>query len=572
MSAAPADLTYALIYSRVSTDDQKREGVSLDEQVGTGRSYAAQPGWLIWREYQDVQTGTSATRPDYQAMLAEARALKAEKRRAAVIVKFQDRLGRNMLEALRAYVELGELGVEVHVTSSGGVPTELEYGMRALIAQEESRNTRRRVRSTLAYFAARQWHKPGSLAWGYRLRPATAAERADGSPTNVLELDEQTAPYVRDAWERFAAGESMREVAIWAAGLPDAARGGRNLGYNAVRKTLRAPVYVGRLGAYDEDDPDGVLARPLGRWPALVDDETWRRCTTQRRVASKLPRQASGDYPLTGLMRCSRCGSRMSGRLKGTQGGTREARREYICHAGLVLGAGNAERRCLMTVRAEVVEGPVLETISGMLVAAGEPRQRQRVLREIGRQSAGPDVVETERRVAALEADRAKTLNRMHALTSMRADGEIDADGYRVSSARYRDELDRLDETLKTVRSRTPSRAPASALEAVLGSCAAWGRAIERAEGAALREVLALLLDAVSPVRLGRGAYEPDYTWTETGHLLIQAAIAALGDARGAEARARREHLVSVDHLARAKWSTLTKSDTADYETAARSA
>lgn len=567
MTVALAGLVEALIYTRVSTADQKAEGVSLDEQIAAARAYvAARPGWIIRSEHTDVQTGTNPTRAQYQAMLAEARALKAEKRLAAVVVKFQDRLGRNMLEALRAYVELSDLGVEVHVAASNGVPTELEYGMRALIAQEESRNISRRIKATFGYFAARRWHKPGSLAWGYRLRPATAQERAEGSPKNVPEHDEGAAPYVREAWERQASGSSVREIAVWVAGLPASARGGRNLGYNAVRKALRAPVYVGRLGSYDEDDPDGVLDRPLGRWPAIVDDDVWRRSTAQRALGARMPRQASGDYPLTGLMRCSRCGSRMSGRLKGTQGGTREARREYICHAGLVLGAVNGERRCLMTVRADVIERPILRTIRDMLDAAGDPDVRQRIVRALGRRTGGAAVEDGERRIAALDAERTKTLNRMHALTSMRADGEIDAESYRASSGRYRDELDRLDGELATQRGRAKPRVEIAPLVAMLGSVSGWARAIESAEGPELRQVLGRFLESVSPVRLGRGAYEPDYTWTATGHELLAASIEATRESRGAAAAERRLHLVRVGNLARAKLSTLTILDGDDRD------
>jgi hypothetical protein len=363
---------------------------------------------------------------------------------------------------------------------------------------------------------------------------------------------------VTEAWERLAAGASTRAVALWVQGLPDAARGGRNLGYNGVRKALRAPVYIARLGAYDNDDPDAVLDRPRGRWPHLVEDEVWRRVTAQRRLAVKMPKQARGDYLLTGLLRCSRCGSRMSGRLKGTQGGTRAARREYICHGGLVLGAGNAERRCLMTVHADVIEQPVLATIADMLVAAGDPTVRKKVIRELGRQTSDADSESVERRIALLEAARAKTLDRMHALTSMRADGELDAASYKASSGRYRDELDRLDGEIASLRKRAPQAAPVGPLDAILGSCSAWARVLAAAEVSAVREVLGQLLDAVSPVRVGRGVYEPDYSWTPTGHLLIQAAIVALAEQRGAEARERREHLVRVDHLARTKLSTPT--------------
>ena len=64
----------ALIYTRVSTEDQAREGVSLDAQLAECRRYAAQqPGWVLGTEYQDVLSGKRDHRPQYQALLAEAR-------------------------------------------------------------------------------------------------------------------------------------------------------------------------------------------------------------------------------------------------------------------------------------------------------------------------------------------------------------------------------------------------------------------------------------------------------------------------------------------------------------------
>lgn len=551
------DLTIGLIYGRVSSAEQAIEGISLDDQLGKNRRYCAAKRIVIGGEFQDVQSGRRENRRDYQAMLAEVRALKAERKRPAVIVTYQDRLGRNMLEAARAYVELTEMGVDVHIEDRGGVPSELEYYMRALIAQEESRNIQRKIISAHRYFRDKLWHRPGLVPWGYRLRPATDEEGRDGAPEKVLELDPATAPYVRQAFERAASGEPVRQIALWVAGLPSVARGGRTLGYATLRKRLRAAVYVGRLGEYDEQDPDAVLGRPIAREPALIDDDVWRRVTVQQRLAAKLPPQARGDFMLTGLLRCPRCGSRMSGRTRTTEGGRRAPRREYLCQMPVVLGAANGPS-CWFTAPAEGIEQEVLHTLSGTLAAAGNPRPRQKIIRELKRQTGGPATDDTAQQVAALEAERRKIQDRLHALTDMRADREIDADEYQQSSARYREDLDKVREQLDGIRRGAPKVASLAPLEVVLGSCAAMARALAESEVGPLRETLGHLLERVSPVRLGRGRYELDYTWTPMGWLLIRAAIEALGDDRTAEGRAMRESLVWVDARARAQQPTLT--------------
>src|SRR5687767_9998018 len=92
-----AGVTTALIYTRVSSDEQAREGVSLDAQLAEGRRYAAHSAWVIGGEYQDVLSGTRDDRREYQGLLAEARRLRAEGRTVAVVVAALDRFGRNLL-------------------------------------------------------------------------------------------------------------------------------------------------------------------------------------------------------------------------------------------------------------------------------------------------------------------------------------------------------------------------------------------------------------------------------------------------------------------------------------------
>jgi len=245
----------------------------------------------------------------------------------------------------------------------------------------------------------------------------------------------------------------------------------------------------------------------------------------------------------------------MSGRTRVSEGGTRSSRREYLCNASMVLGASHGARPCWMTVPADTIERPIIDTITSTLVAAGEPRERQKVLRELTRQTTPPSD-ETSTLIDGLETARTKTQARLDTLTNMRADREIDAAQYTRSTAQAIEELDRISAELKTLRARTPTAVPIGPLDAILGSCSAWARVFAAADASAVREVLGRLLESVSPVRLGRGVYEPNYAWTPTGWLVIQAALVVLAGRRGE--RARYESLVRVDSLARAQQSTLT--------------
>src|SRR5215213_100143 len=104
-------VTVGLIYSRVSSDEQRTEGLSLPAQLQACRQYASEKGWVIGSEYMDVLSGTRDDRVGYQALLAEARQLASQGRNVAVVILRLDRLGRKVLERVRVREELKGLGI-----------------------------------------------------------------------------------------------------------------------------------------------------------------------------------------------------------------------------------------------------------------------------------------------------------------------------------------------------------------------------------------------------------------------------------------------------------------------------
>src|SRR5262245_5565569 len=247
-STGGSGLTVALLSTRVSKEDQAREGISLDVQLREGRQYVAhRPGWVIGGEYQDVMTGTRDDRPDYQRLLAEARRLRAEGQAAAVVVAALDRFGRKLLERVRSRDELKGLGVPVHSTREGGEVPDLVANVLAAVAQEETRRLGERTSAAKQHLIAAGWFPGGRAPWGYVLRDATPAERAEGAPLRVLDVDPLVAPYVVEAYRRLAAGATLRAVARWVFALPEPVRAGRMLTYPSIRRLLASPTYAGRV-------------------------------------------------------------------------------------------------------------------------------------------------------------------------------------------------------------------------------------------------------------------------------------------------------------------------------------
>lgn len=505
----------AVIYTRVSSDEQARDGVSLDAQLTECRRYAAQQSWPLGTEYQDVLSGKRDDRPQYQALLTTVRALRAAGQPVVVVVLRLDRLGRRILERVRCREELKLLGVPVHSVREGGEVSDLVANILASVAEEETRVLGERVSIARRHIAARGWHVPGRAPWGYRLRPATSEERARGAPTSVLELDPVTAPWVKEAFARAAGGQTLQAVHRWIAGLPSAARGGRELRFQAVRKILASPVYLARL----PQGEDEVLARPVGQWPALVDEATWQRVRDGVASHQRLPRQASRRYLLTGLGRCPRCGARMSGHVS-----ARSAFR-YRC-ASALLGASAGTRRCTFEVRGEVVEAAVRDQVLPLIDATTSelPALRGALARawEALGQPAGEVVELVVQRRVQLERESERARARLTKAAVLFADGEIDKVGYELLRDKARTDLEAAEAEIRRFGGgeSVPTLPP---LETVLREAGGWAAALGGSEVAAQREVLAVLIERVVPMRVGRGVYRVEVHWTPVGEALRMA-------------------------------------------------
>jgi site-specific DNA recombinase len=81
----------AVLYARVSTDEQARSGYSLAQQIEALREYAAREGYEILEEVQDAgQSGASLERPG----MDRVRDLVAVGGVAVVLAQDRDRIAR----------------------------------------------------------------------------------------------------------------------------------------------------------------------------------------------------------------------------------------------------------------------------------------------------------------------------------------------------------------------------------------------------------------------------------------------------------------------------------------------
>jgi DNA invertase Pin-like site-specific DNA recombinase len=193
-------------YLRVSTESQGRSGLGLDAQRQAVAAHVAVAGGELVAEFQEVESGKRADRPQLAAALAACRT-----RRAVLVIAKLDRLARNARFLLSVVEGSGEAGVvfcDLPSVPAGPIGKFMVTQL-AAVAELEAGLISQRTRAALAVAKAR----------GVRLgnpspTPATPAMAAAARAARSRQVAARTAdvlPVVRQIQAEGAI--SLREIA-----------------------------------------------------------------------------------------------------------------------------------------------------------------------------------------------------------------------------------------------------------------------------------------------------------------------------------------------------------------------
>ena len=334
----------AVAYIRESTEEQG-QGFSPDAQRERIREFAPENDLQLIGEYCDFHSGwrKSAARPQFQRLMADAAAGKFD----VVLVFHTSRFARNQVEARRYKQMLREkLGIRViSVTQPMGEdhsdPSSfLAESIHEMFDEYYSVSLSFWVRSGLKE-KARQGHLVGQLPFGYMRDPRS----------KLAIPDPERAPLVLEAFERYVGGqESDLTIARWLNATGARTTRNRPFGKDGVREMLCNSAYCGYIGGKRDRS-----CTVKGLHEPIVSEELYERVQEVRGWRNRVlkPGPPSGEYLLSKLLRCERCGARMHA----TRGGSNAARR-YMCSARR---SGNpcGER----IVNAERLEGQLVQWI-----------------------------------------------------------------------------------------------------------------------------------------------------------------------------------------------------------------
>ncbi|MBB6672584.1 recombinase family protein [Cohnella nanjingensis] len=274
-------------YLRVSTLDQV-QGYSLDMQRERLEAYCKAQGWVDYTFYMD--DGESATNLDRPGMRRLIRHIEEKKLDVAIVLKL-DRLSRKQKDVLYLLEDVFEKhGVSfVSATEPFNTSTPLGkamIGVLAVFAQlERDMIVERTVGGKLQRIRGGKWHG-GHAPFGYQWH-----ESGD-----FLEMVPDEADTVIEIFRRFIDGDSYSELSRWA----QEKHPSHTFEASIIKRIISRPAYAGKMlysGTMYESTTEPI-----------VDAKTWEdsRRELKRRNDGLPPR---GDYLLTGLCRCSLCGS-----------------------------------------------------------------------------------------------------------------------------------------------------------------------------------------------------------------------------------------------------------------------
>src|SRR6202045_3488367 len=204
----------AVVYARVSSKEQEKEGFSIPAQLKLLKEYAAANGLVVAQEYVDVETAKQTGRAAFGEMVAY---LKSHPSVRVMLVEKTDRLYRN----LKDWVTVDELDVEMHFPKEGVVLSresrsseKFMHGIKVLMAKNYIDNLSEEARKGMQE-KAEQGIWPTVAPLGYR-----NIVGADGK--RIIESDPESAPIISRLFDWYASGGiSLKEAAkkAQAAGL-----------------------------------------------------------------------------------------------------------------------------------------------------------------------------------------------------------------------------------------------------------------------------------------------------------------------------------------------------------------
>lgn len=287
----------AAFYGRYSCSNQTEQ--SIEGQFHVSEQFADANDMEIVAKYIDrAQSGTNANRKEFQRMITDS-----EKGMFDVVLVYKlDRFARNRFDSAMYKRKLRDNGVRVvsateKISDSpeGIIMEAVLEGMDEYYSAELARKSRRGREESFRKGRFLPTHVP----FGYK------------NINHHLVIDETTAPIAKGIFERYAAGERLKDIEIWLNGLGVRNAAGNEWDACSLSRLLHRTYY---MGEYRFGDFEGSV-----ECPAIVSKELFDKVQNRLAESAKRRRESSTgyNYILTGKLYCAAHNRMVSGISKG---------------------------------------------------------------------------------------------------------------------------------------------------------------------------------------------------------------------------------------------------------------
>lgn len=286
----------AVIYARFSSDRQREE--SIEGQIRECKAYAERKGIAIVGEYIDRAKSASkdtAKRDHFLQMIKDSN----KGRFDAVLVWKLDRFARNRYDSAHYKNTLRKNGVKVisatEAIAEGPEGIILESMLEGM-AEYYSAELSEKVKRGHMENALKCRNNGGTTPYGYKVID------------HKLELDPVTAPVVLEIYQRYADGDTIRQILEDLNSKGITTSKGNKFTYPSFTIMLQNRTYLGEYIYDGTVVPNGV--------PAIVPQELFDRVQARKAKNKHAPGMACAKkekYLLTTKLFCGKCGAMMVG-------------------------------------------------------------------------------------------------------------------------------------------------------------------------------------------------------------------------------------------------------------------
>ena len=306
------------IYCRVSTEEQKKFGISVDDQKNSLTEYCKRNKYKIYDYYIDegVSAGTISKRKEFVRLLKDLDNIDL------IIFTKLDRFSRNVRDANNLLVELDKHNTSFKAIDEDDIDTSTADGrfifnLKVNLAEHERNKDSERINRVNNYkYKVAKTVCSGQKIFGY-----------DIDEGKHLVANEKEAEQLNELYDYYLKTSSLVKTHQWFK---------NNVGKKSVgtiRNYLTDSKYIGKfITAKNKEVLEDFC-------PAIIDEDKFYRVQKElKRNIKTANYKKKRDYIFSGLIICKECGFKMAG---GTRGARYDFTKIYKCKQHYV------EKKCI---------------------------------------------------------------------------------------------------------------------------------------------------------------------------------------------------------------------------------